>query len=140
MGWGVTRRKVYDLLMLLTSQALEGEDSGDAKLVSVVFCIGVAINLTITSAKAEKYHSMDSRDDQAPRRRCSRQSYTWSSVRKRVPGSHGIHGQFSTTEYQSLTLQPRLRSSVSTASASTQNTTNNSEPRLWSSRALPSAP
>ena len=48
MGWGITRGKVYDLLLLITCQSLEGKDNRDRKLVSEVFCLGVAIELTIT--------------------------------------------------------------------------------------------
>lgn len=60
MGWGVTRQKVYNLLVWMTYQSLEGDDSGDGKLVSEVFCLEVAIELLITSASAGAYHSMGS--------------------------------------------------------------------------------
>lgn len=90
MGWGVTRHRVYNLLLWLTRQSLEGEDLSDGKPVSKVFCLVAAIELTITSATARAYHSMDSRDDQASRRRCSCQGYAWSSIRKCVSGPHGM--------------------------------------------------
>lgn len=60
MGWGATRQRVYSLLLWLTCQALEGEDSGDGKQVSEVLCLEAAIELIITSASAGAYHSMDS--------------------------------------------------------------------------------
>ena len=60
MGWGVTRQKVYNLLLLITCQSLEGEDSKVRKPVSENVCLEVAIELTTTSAIAGKYHPMDS--------------------------------------------------------------------------------
>lgn len=60
MGWGITRQTVYNLLLWITCQHLEGEDSGNGKLVSEVFCFEAAIELTIISASAGAYHSMDS--------------------------------------------------------------------------------
>lgn len=39
MGWGVTRHRVYNLLLWLTCQALEGEDASNGKPVSDVFCL-----------------------------------------------------------------------------------------------------
>lgn len=90
MGWGVTRQTVYNLLLRITCQSLEGDDSGDGKLVSEVFFLQAAIELTITSASAWAYHSMDSWDDQASRSCCGRQSYAWSSVRERISGPDGM--------------------------------------------------
>lgn len=60
MGWGVTRQTVYNLLLWMTCQSPEGEDSGDGKLVSEFFCLEAAIELLITSASAGAYHSMGS--------------------------------------------------------------------------------
>lgn len=90
MGWGISRQRVYNLLLRITSQALEDKDSSDGKPVSEVFCLQAAIELTITSASAWAYHSMDSRDDQASRRRCGRQDYAWSPVRERFSGPYGM--------------------------------------------------
>lgn len=80
MGWGVTRHKVYNLLLWITREALEGEGSIDEKPVSEIFYPEAAMELTIASASAGAYHSVDSPDDQASRCRCSRQGHAWSSV------------------------------------------------------------
>lgn len=90
MGWGIARQRAYNLLLRLTRQTLEREDSRDGKPVSEVFGLEAATDLTITLASARAYHSMDSRDDQSPRRRCSSQDYAWSSVCECISGSHGI--------------------------------------------------
>ena len=89
MGWGVTRHRVYILLLRLTCQTFVGKDSSNGKPVGKVSCLEVAIKLTIASARARAYHSVESRDDQTSRRYGSRQSHTWSSVRKRISGPHG---------------------------------------------------
>ncbi|MCJ1400968.1 hypothetical protein MMC11_004179 [Xylographa trunciseda] len=52
MGWGITRLRVYNILLWITCQALEGEDSGDEKPVSDTFCLEVAIELRITHQQA----------------------------------------------------------------------------------------
>lgn len=44
MGWGVTRQKVYNLILLITCQARDGKDSSDKDQVSKVFCLRAAIN------------------------------------------------------------------------------------------------
>lgn len=48
MGWGLTRLKVYNILLWITRQALEGKNSSDGKPVSEVLCLEAAIELTIT--------------------------------------------------------------------------------------------
>lgn len=60
MGWGETRQKVYNLLLLITRQSLEGEDSKVRKPVSESFCLEVAIELTTALAIAGRYHPVDS--------------------------------------------------------------------------------
>lgn len=128
MGWGVTRQTVYNLLLWITCQSLEGGDSGDGKLVSGFFCVEAEIELTITSAAAGAYHSMGSRDDEASRRCCDRQSYAWSSIRECISGPDG------TKDFRNPLLKTdtrnRLHSSVSIASANTRNITRDSEPKL----------
>lgn len=64
MGFGLTRKRVYDLLRRMTCQALEGEDRKEGKAVSEVSHLLVAMELTITSASTSEYHSMDGGDDQ----------------------------------------------------------------------------
>ena len=84
MGFGLTRKKVYNHLRLMTCQALGYKHSEEGKLVSKVFHPSAIIELIITterSASAREYHSMDSRDDQDQRRRRSRQDYAWVFVR-----------------------------------------------------------
>ena len=71
MGFGLTRKKVYNHLRWMTGQALSGDFSEEGKLVSEASHPLVAIELTITSASTREYHSMDSRDEQDQRRRCS---------------------------------------------------------------------
>lgn len=90
MGWGIARQRAYNLLLRLTRQTLENEGSSDGKPVSEVFALEAVTALTITLASARAYHPMDSRDDQSPRRCCSRQDYAWSSVRECISSSPGI--------------------------------------------------
>ena len=89
MGWGITRLKVYDLLLRLTREALDGQDSSDEKSVSKLASIKQQQELNTTSARERACHSMDSRDDQAPRRRCSCQDYAWVSIRECISSSRG---------------------------------------------------
>lgn len=56
MGFGLTRKRVYDLLRRMTCQALEGEDPKEGKPVSEVSHLLVATELTITSASTREYH------------------------------------------------------------------------------------
>lgn len=90
MGWGVARHKVYNLLLWITRQALEGENPIDAKPVSEVFYPEAATELIMASASAGAYHPMGSPRGQASRCRCSRQGHAWYSVRECIPGPHGM--------------------------------------------------
>lgn len=90
MGWGVTRNRVYNLLLWITCQALESKDSSDEKPVSEVFRNEAAMEVTISPASAGAYHAMDSRNDQASGRRGSCQGHAWSSVRECISGPHGM--------------------------------------------------
>ncbi len=63
MGWGLTRLKVYDLLLRLTRQALEGEDSRDGKPVRKPSIMKLQMLLTLQSASEGARRSMDGGDD-----------------------------------------------------------------------------
>lgn len=89
MGWGVTRQRVYNLLVWIICQTRECEDSS-GQPVSGIFCPEVVIELIITSASTWAYHSMDGGDDQTSRRRCNRQGYSWSSVRECISAPYGM--------------------------------------------------
>ena len=45
MGWGVTRQKVYNLLLSITCQTFEGKDSCNEKPVSKVYRLEAATGL-----------------------------------------------------------------------------------------------
>ena len=47
MGRGVTRHRVYNLLLWMTYQTLEGGSASDRKPVSKIFCLEAAKDLTM---------------------------------------------------------------------------------------------
>jgi hypothetical protein len=74
----------------MTCQALGVQHLKEEKPVSEIFHVLAARKLKPASASTRKCYSLDSRNDQYQRRRCSRQDNAWSSVRKCIPGPNGM--------------------------------------------------
>jgi hypothetical protein len=90
MGWGVTRKRVYDLFLWLTRQALADREIRAQNCVRDHPLTTLSNRLIGMAASEWSSRQVDRRDDQATGCGSDCQGHAWTSFCKCIPSSYGM--------------------------------------------------